>query len=591
MTSELLNRLPPVEGRVVELVGSQEVEDIIKAVLDKHVETREQYDAICSSFYKRRLSDLYKGLFGFCKQELPYREESGKLQTVKTPAAMLALAKVWGNDCKHYAGFIGGVLDALNRNYDKGIDWCYRFCSYNIFKKAPGHVFVVVNPGTNEEIWIDPVLEEFNIRTPRPVYKTDKTVDMPLVSISGVDIKNPFAGESGYAVGNAQQVGQLLVSVSKGVATIPVVGWIGGAVTALAGTLLSVFGKRFEYTEGVRVLVEKYMFKVLGYDIHDPDKVDESLTQQAQAWFSLVLGVPIYDSWRVAALMGDPAAFPAPKPEYRRLSPFQSTNTWGFDLSDIPINMDEILEYKRIAEAYDSNPAAYARGIDESAAEFLRQVQSSSTDTDGTGEGITMQMAQRAAYIARNLFTNWNTDPGGWKNYTVAPDLIADDAAMADVRTDEEQAVLDYAKQTFNTTTMPTTDTTQTAVPTTANADGESIVPGLLGKNVLPLLLLGGGVIWAASSGKKKKVAGAEMGKVDNSTLLLAGAGIVAVLLLTSRRTATTLPATQQPYYPPAYQTAQYPYGQPQQQANFWSALPSILNTGASIFNKVWGDD
>ena len=65
-----------------------------------------------------------------------------------------------------------------------GIPFNYRFASYKIFNKEPQHVFVVVNPGTNNEIWIDPVLKEFNYKKPYS-HAIDKK-PMALYSISGI---------------------------------------------------------------------------------------------------------------------------------------------------------------------------------------------------------------------------------------------------------------------------------------------------------------------------------------------------------------------------------------------------------------------
>jgi hypothetical protein len=81
--------------------------------------------------------------------------------------------------------FIGGILDALNRK-GKNINWCYRFASYKFTDKLPHHVFVVINPGSSQEIWIDPVLPSYNEKK-QYFYKVDrKPKNMALVQVSGI---------------------------------------------------------------------------------------------------------------------------------------------------------------------------------------------------------------------------------------------------------------------------------------------------------------------------------------------------------------------------------------------------------------------
>jgi hypothetical protein len=107
--------------------------------------------------------------------------EPEQRQTTKSPAAMMAQGF---GDCKHYALFCAGVLDALNRR-GKKIDWCYRFASYSFFAPEPEHVFIVVKD-QGKEIWIDPVPGAEKVT---PVWQKDKKIKidkMPLYRISGL---------------------------------------------------------------------------------------------------------------------------------------------------------------------------------------------------------------------------------------------------------------------------------------------------------------------------------------------------------------------------------------------------------------------
>jgi len=89
-------------------------------------------------------------------------------------------------DCKHYAGFIGGILAACSRITGQPINWKYRFAAYN-GGTLPEHVFIVLND-QGREIWIDPVLKTFNERL-QPTRVTDKKIkeDMALMRLSGIE--------------------------------------------------------------------------------------------------------------------------------------------------------------------------------------------------------------------------------------------------------------------------------------------------------------------------------------------------------------------------------------------------------------------
>ncbi len=173
--STLLNHLPTFQDKELIIEHDQGVHDIIKEVIDAHKVFAEDYDSIAKFF-----SGDPKQLFDFCKRNISYSVETEEDQTTRSPAAILTLAH---GDCKHYAGFIAGVLDAITRQGQK-INWRYRFASYDLFNTAPGHVFVVVKEN-GEEVWVDPVLTSYNERL-IPSYITDKKVIGMLTRLSGI---------------------------------------------------------------------------------------------------------------------------------------------------------------------------------------------------------------------------------------------------------------------------------------------------------------------------------------------------------------------------------------------------------------------
>lgn len=173
----LLSDLNTYIGSHKVLVYDQNTTDIIKELLKAHKDNEKEYDKIYKYFDFSNENKIFENLFNFCKKNIKYKVESGEKQSLKTPTAILVQGF---GDCKQYAQFIGGVLDAINRNKKK-IDWCYRFASYNDQKRIQ-HVFIVVKT-IEGEIWIDPVLPFYNDKK-QYSHKIDKKM---LYSISGFD--------------------------------------------------------------------------------------------------------------------------------------------------------------------------------------------------------------------------------------------------------------------------------------------------------------------------------------------------------------------------------------------------------------------
>lgn len=174
--SFLLHQISNFENKKNIIVQDQSTGDIIKAIIDTHPKYKDDYKKL--SIYFKSTNDLKscEKIWNFLKKNIRYVVESENKQFVRSPAAILKQAV---SDCKCYSLFIGGICDALKMNF------CYRFSSYNNYNKQPGHVFVVVNPGSNNEIWIDPVLSYFNYKKPY-YYKIDKKPKMAIYSISGI---------------------------------------------------------------------------------------------------------------------------------------------------------------------------------------------------------------------------------------------------------------------------------------------------------------------------------------------------------------------------------------------------------------------
>jgi hypothetical protein len=166
--STLIKKLAGTKPKPKMIVEDQEVKDIVRQMMIKTEATKGDYDKIYKDFLGGDIDDICQRLFDFCIDNIELNTESIDSQYVSSPITILQRGY---SDCKCYALFCGGVLDAMKRHGYK-LDWCYRFASYNWFNSEKNHVFTVVNPKT-DDIWIDPVLGEYNYHYGY-AYKEDK---------------------------------------------------------------------------------------------------------------------------------------------------------------------------------------------------------------------------------------------------------------------------------------------------------------------------------------------------------------------------------------------------------------------------------
>jgi hypothetical protein len=153
----MIKALAGTQENPVLLVDDQNVKDIMKGLKAKHKQCTADYDRIVKYFPQDDIEELSYALWSFLRENLKYFEEPVSLQEVRSPITIL---KDGYSDCKCYALFIAGILDAKKRQgWD--IDWVFRFTPTIFYKTSIGHVFVVVNPDT-DDIWIDPVLSSFD---------------------------------------------------------------------------------------------------------------------------------------------------------------------------------------------------------------------------------------------------------------------------------------------------------------------------------------------------------------------------------------------------------------------------------------------
>jgi hypothetical protein len=178
-------QLPLFQNKRHVLIHNQSVGDIITGILQTHSKYTADYDKIAPSFAGRDAVQIARNVYDYLKKHTYYVIESDTRQTLRSPSAILALGQNprVGLDCKSYSLFIAGVLAAWQRR-GMNINWCYRFASYKIADKIPHHVFVVINPNTKNEVFVDPVLPTFNDKK-QYHYKIDRK-PMALYTVSGI---------------------------------------------------------------------------------------------------------------------------------------------------------------------------------------------------------------------------------------------------------------------------------------------------------------------------------------------------------------------------------------------------------------------
>ena len=183
--NEILGKLAPFKNYQVIVSQDQSVGEIIDGILGTHEKYKNEYDKISSYFVGDNEIETAQNIWNFLKSNVPYYIEDTKSQTLRSPSAIVAMP----GDCKSYALFANGILDSLNRKGYFKIPLAYRFASYKDNNREPQHVFSVLYPGTNKEIWIDPVLKRFNEKR-EPTYYKDKKLKMALIALSGVENAN-----------------------------------------------------------------------------------------------------------------------------------------------------------------------------------------------------------------------------------------------------------------------------------------------------------------------------------------------------------------------------------------------------------------
>lgn len=331
----LLTQLPAYCRHEELITADQDVRDIERAVLSKHVECEMDYDKIARNFLGADEWDTAENLFHFCRANLAYRVESKNRQVVSSPQTLLSRGH---GDCKTYALFIAGCIDSLGRAGLLACTWCYRFCSYGLFDPTPGHVFIVINPNGDDVFWVDPVLDELDQRSPWPIWKRDRlpyghaAVTKKIAGVGAIRRQPGAIGLSSaeqsildqllaYSQGVVNSVtttqrtntlDQITTTIVKEAATaIPGVGPalanIPGASGAVGYLVHLLSGRTYESDQYWGAAF--YYFYVKGQQVTSAGQVSDDMVAPALQWFIDRTGVFISGREHIMALIRGPQAY------------------------------------------------------------------------------------------------------------------------------------------------------------------------------------------------------------------------------------------------------------------------------------------
>jgi hypothetical protein len=209
--NEVYRLLPPALNKKVLTKKQQSTKDIIAQVLEQHKANVKYAKRIAHLFDAGSAYGTCLNIWNFLKYNVPYKVEPSDRQSTKTLSRILYDAKNGaGNDCKHYSGFTGAILEAL------GYKFKYRFTGYSNYIPTPTHVYCVCTENNNEII-IDAVLSGFDVEKPFK-FKIDKS--MSLYKLSGIDtdeaqVGNIFKKAFNKAKGAVKSAGQAIKNVAN----------------------------------------------------------------------------------------------------------------------------------------------------------------------------------------------------------------------------------------------------------------------------------------------------------------------------------------------------------------------------------------
>jgi hypothetical protein len=173
----LIKTIGSPDNKAVLVNSWQNVDDIIKVIMQQHAENLKDAKKICKYFKGNSEKETAKNVFNFLKNEIEYKVEPAAKQTSKTLKRFLADGF---GDCKHFSNFTGTIMQACGYNVT------YRFAGYN--GKDLQHVYNIL---PDSKIVVDAVLPYFDTEK---TYSKKKDIKMAMYKLSGTNEEDIFIG-------------------------------------------------------------------------------------------------------------------------------------------------------------------------------------------------------------------------------------------------------------------------------------------------------------------------------------------------------------------------------------------------------------
>lgn len=183
--------LPQYQGKknIIASIGMGTNSQLVKAILGSYAAAVQQTKKLAPHFRGADFDSTAKAVWNFLKHQIKYKEDSGLLQHLKLPNALVTTGT---GDCKSYSLFAAGIMANL------GYKVTFRFTGYGT--NYPGHVYILASNGTQTLI-IDAVWKYYNAEKKPYSYKKDYT--MEIAQISGIGCTN-CNGNCNCAIGRIQ---------------------------------------------------------------------------------------------------------------------------------------------------------------------------------------------------------------------------------------------------------------------------------------------------------------------------------------------------------------------------------------------------
>jgi hypothetical protein len=165
--------LPPFRNHkdVVAAIGAGTNGQLVRSILDNYPRAVLQTRQLARRFDLGSLDASAQAVWDFLKHQIRYVEDSGLMQHMKLPNALVSTST---GDCKSYSLFAAGIMANL------GYPVTFRFAGYS-GAKHPGHVYILA--GENPVI-IDAVWRAYN--SEKKPYSYKKDYPMEIATISGL---------------------------------------------------------------------------------------------------------------------------------------------------------------------------------------------------------------------------------------------------------------------------------------------------------------------------------------------------------------------------------------------------------------------